>query len=276
MHGQDGAATSGRAPPVLRAVALAAGLSLVAQPAAAQDMLRLLPQPTVAPGVAAFPRLSSDAPQAGRINQALAAADARARGAARACREEAAGSPRGAAAGGRQVQGWTRRITVAMRGPRYLALVTDDDADCGGLYPNAGRVALVYDLRTGNPPDWSRLLPRSLAGTASVETAMDGTPMGMVGSDALKSLYLMAARAAAVKVDPGCEEALQQLAGPFTLWPDMGRGGKPGGLVLLPGPLPHASAACGVPALIAVATLRQLGVQPGLLDAIDAARRASR
>ncbi len=260
---------------MLRAIALAAGLSLDTQPAAAQDMLRLLPQPAVARGVAAFPRLPSGAPQAGRINQALAAADARARRAARACRDEAAGSASGADAGGRQGQGWTRRITVAMRGPRYLALVTDDDADCGGLYPNAGRVALVYDLRTGTPPDWSRLLPRSLAGTASVETAMDGTPVGMIGSETLKSLYLTAARAAAGKVDPGCEEALRQLAGPFTLWPDMGRGGKPGGLVLLPAPLPHASAACGVPVLIGMATLRQLGVQQDMLDAIDAARRAS-
>lgn len=65
-------------------------------------------------------------------------------------------------------------------------------------------------------------------------------------------------------------ESLQQMAGPFALWPDA----RQGGLVAQPSRLPHAMAACGVPALLSVAALRSQGVQPALLDAIGMARRA--
>ena len=167
--------------------------------------------------------------------------------------------------------GWTRSITVAMRGPRYLALVADDYSDCGGLHPNAESFALVYDLRTGLPPNWSLLLPRTLVQTVSVERTFDTTPLGMVDSPALRSIYLVAARTAAAKVDPGCPETLEQLAGPFMLWPDA----RQGGVAVQPSRLAHAAAACGVPVTISVAALRRLGVDAALLDAVEAAHRAS-
>lgn len=71
-------------------------------------------------------------------------------------------------------------------------------------------------------------------------------------------------------MDPRCVDDLQQMAGPFALWPDA----RQGGIVALPSRLPHAMAACGVPALLSVATLRRQGVQPALLETIDAAHRA--
>lgn len=40
-----------------------------------------------------------------------------------------------------------------------------------------------------------------------------------------------------------------------------------------PSNLPHAFAACGVPAVIGLDTLRAQGVQPALLQAIEAAHR---
>lgn len=166
--------------------------------------------------------------------------------------------------------GCTRSTTVAMQGPRYLALVADDYSDCGGLHPNDERFALVYDLRTGLPPSWPRLLPGTLARTVSVGAALDATPLGMVDSPALKSIYLAAAQEAAARVDPGCPETLRQLAGPFMLWPDA----RQGGIAVQPSRLPHAFAACGVPAAIGVAALRRLGARPALLDAITAAHRA--
>ncbi len=238
---------------------------LVAASASAQTLVRLLPQPGIAAGVAAFPRLAPGGPSAAFINDALSAADARVRAAAADCSGGlAASNP----SPGRHA--WTRRVTVAMRGIRYLTLIAEDDADCGGLYPNADRFALVYDLQTGRPPNWSRLLPKALARSVSVETGMDETPVGMVDGPTLKSLYLAAARVAAAKVDARCMESLQQMAGPFALWPDA----RQGGLVAPPSRLPHAMAACGVPALLSVAALRSQGVQPALLDAIGMARRA--
>lgn len=249
---------------LIRALALCAPFA--ASAAFAGEAVRLLAQPPVANGLAAFPRLAPGGPQAARINAALAAADARVRTAAEECLTGLAGS-----GADRPEAGMTRTIAVAMQGPRYLALVADDYADCGGLYPNAEHFALVYDLRTGLPPNWSRLLPQTLVRTVSVETALDMTPLGMVDAPALKSIYLAAVRTAAAKVAPGCPETLQELAGPFMLWPDA----RQGGIAVQPSRLAHASAACGVPVTIGIAALRRLGVRPALLDAITTAHRAS-
>ena len=239
----------------------------IAASASAQTMVRLVRQPGIATGVTAFPRLAPGGAPAAAINDALSAADARVRTAAAECRTALAASHPGP---GRHA--WTRRVTVTMRGPRYLALLAEDDADCGGLYPNADRFALVYDLQTGQPPNWARLLPNALVRTVSVETGLDETPIGMVDGPALKSLYLAQAGPAAAKVDDRCVESLQQMAGPFALWPDA----RQGGLVVQPLRLPHAMAACGVPALLGVAALRWQGVQPSLLDAIGRAHQDGR
>ena len=233
--------------------------------AAAADTARPVPQPAIAAGVAAFPRLAPGGPETDAIDDALSAADARVRTASAECGAALAASQPGP---GRHA--WTRCVTVAMHGPRCLALVAEDDADCGGLYPNANRLALVYDLHTGRPANWSRLLPAGLVQKVSVQAGLDGTPIGLVDSPALKSLYLGAVQTAAAKVDARCMEDLRQMAGPFGLWPDA----RQGGLVVQPTGLPHAAAACGVPALLGRATLRRLGVQPVLLDAIAAARRS--
>lgn len=106
--------------------------------ASAQSVARLVPQPGIAAGLAAFPRLPPGSPEVVRINDALSAADARVRAAANECRAALAASDPGP---GRHA--WTRRVSVAMRGPRYLVLVADDYADCGGLHPNAYQFALV-------------------------------------------------------------------------------------------------------------------------------------
>ena len=203
------------------------------------------------------------------MNQALEAADARARTAAEECRSQIGDSGTGGSLDKGRTFGWTRRIAVAMRGPRYLALVTHDYADCDGLYPNADSIALTYDLRTGQPPDWSVLLPKRLVQRATVEQAMDETPLGMVDSPALRSIYLAAVSKAAKAISPDCMDALSQMAGPFMLWPDAGQGG----LMVQPSRLPHVSAACGVPVLMGIDTLRRQGVQPALLNAIATAHR---
>ncbi len=232
--------------------------------ASAEEGVRLVAQPDIAPRIAAFPRLAPDEPQAARINEALAAADARARAAADDCRSQSEGSSADPG-----TLGWTRSIAIAMRGPYYLALVTDDYSYCGGLHPNADSIALTYDLRSGQPPNWSRLLPKALVREVSVESAMDETPLGMVASQALKALYLASARRAAQKVAPDCMDVLRQSAGPFMLWPDA----RQGSIVVQPSRLAHAFAACGVPALIGIDVLRRQGVSPALLQAVATAHR---
>ncbi len=266
-----------RRPAVMRlSLASALCLLLAAGGASAAEGVCLIPQPDIVAKGAAFPRLAPGEPQAARINQALVAADARARTAAEECRLQidrpgATDLPAGTGSDPGRMLGWTRRIAVTMKGPGYLVLVAEDYADCDGAYPNAETIALTYDLRTGRPPNWSALLPKRLLQTATVERALDETPLGMVGSQALRDLYLAAVSPAAIAISPNCMEVLGTMAGPFMLWPDAERGG----LMVQPSRLPHAFAACGVPAVIGIDTLRQQGVHPALLDAIATAHRTA-
>jgi hypothetical protein len=257
---------------------LASALSvlLAAGAASSAEGVRLVPQPDIVARGAGFPRLAPGEPQAARINRALEAADGRARAAAEECRLQigrpaTADLPADTPVDPGRILGWTRRITVAMQGPRYLALVAQDYADCDGAYPNSESIALTYDLHTGRPPEWSTLLPKRLVHTVTVERAMDETPLGMVGSPALRSFYLAAVSKIADAISPNCMEVLGTVAGPFMLWPDA----KQGGLMVQPSRLPHAFAACGVPVVIGIDMLRRQGVQPALLDAIATAHRTA-
>ena len=259
-----------------RVLAFALGALLSAGAASAAEGVRFVAQPDLMPRVAAFPRVAPGEPQATRINQALQAADARARAAADECRSEFSGATTVGLPAARPLDpgrtlGWRRRIVAVMRGPRYLALLTTDYADCGGPYPGADSVALTYDLRTGQPPDWSVLLPKRWVQAVTVDRAMDETPRGLVGSPALRSAYLAAAGKAIRAISPDCMDTMNRMAGAFMLWPDA----RQGGLMIQPASLPHAVAACGVPALIGIDRLRRLGVQPALLDAIATAHRAA-
>lgn len=109
---------------------------LTAGTASADERVGLVAQASIAPRLAAFPRLVLCEPQAARINLTLAAAATRAGVAAEDCRLQSEGSPADP-----RTLGWTRRIAIAMRGPRYPALVAEDCLYCGGLYPNAYIIA---------------------------------------------------------------------------------------------------------------------------------------
>ena len=245
------------APCLCMAVSLLTGGAGAAEPAA----VRLVAQPALGADLAAFPRIAAaDGAAARRINQALTDADRRAQAAGQACRAETVKS-KGDPSGG----GWQRSVTVAMRGPGYLSLVAADSWYCGGPYPSETSFALAYDLRTGAPLNWERLLPKKLAGTATLDTAGDGTPLGVVNSPALMALYVTL-----MKPDPDCAQALQDYHPQFMLWPDAARNG----VAMEPSGLPHVVAACGPDVVIPLATARTLGVEPALLDAIAAGHEA--
>ncbi len=235
---------------------------LAAWPAAAAEPEPLLAaQPAIARDLAAFPRIMApEGAVSQRINQALAQADARVRDAAKQCRADAVDAHTDT-----KDAGWHRHVTVAMRGAGYLALVTADDWYCGGAYPATDSFALAYDLRTSAPLNWARLLPKPFSGTASLDTAGDGTRLGVVASPALTALYLKL-----VKPDADCGSALRDTELHFMLWPDAGREG----VAMAPSGLPHVIAACGSDAVIPLATLRTLGVDPALLNTIAAGHAA--
>lgn len=233
---------------------VAAGLARAAEDSGAVKLKTL---PPVTASVAAFPRLVAGADPAvvERINKALARGDERARSAATDCVRQ-----------GRNHGAWSRKVSVTMRGPRYLSFVAADDWFCGGAYPDTGTVALVFDLSTGKPVDWAQLLPELVQHTGT-DTAGDGSTLGTVSSDRLSELYRDAAKRG--ESDPECADALKETELNFLLWPDA----KLDGLILQPAGLIHAIAACGPARPIASETLKSLGVNAEFIEAIDTAHR---
>jgi hypothetical protein len=228
--------------------------ALLAVPAVAADSgVQLTQMAAIPPDLAAFPRIAADTSDAtARINRALAAADDRSRAFVKEC----------AAQEGEGSTSVMRTIRVTMRGPRYLSFVATDYFDCHGAHPDTDTVALVYELKTGAPVNWGALLPAALIGKAAIDTAGDGTRLGMASSAALQQLYLKGH-----KIDPDCVEPLSEPGLEFIFWPDA----EQGGLAIQPASLPHVVAACGDSMTIPLARLRQLGAKAELLDAIQAA-----
>ena len=227
-------------------------LLLSAAPAwAAGGAVTLVKQPKIA-GADAFPRIATPKDEAEkRINAALDRQDSQLRKGVAACR-----------ANGKHTS-WERTVTAPMTGPFYLSLIAADYLDCGGAHPDTGQLVLVYDLQTGRPVNWTRLLPPDLAATVALDDAADGTKIGTVTSPKLLALYKAGYPAGEDRVT--CLDAIGD--GPFVLWPDA----KARGLDVAPSSLPHVMAACGEIVTIPVADLRHLGVDTRLTDAIDAA-----
>jgi hypothetical protein len=246
-----------RAP--LVAAALLAGMLGFAARVSAEAPVQLKPSPDIAAKIAAFPRLvaAADDKASQRINQALDKRDASARQMQKDCLANV-DKPSDA--------DYERSIWVTMRGPRYLGFLAADNADCGGAHPSTSQMALVYDLASGAPVNWQKLLPKAMVQGTSTDTVVDGTRVGFVTSKTLQSLWLKA-ETAANPIDPDCDEAVRDPKLMLTLYPDA----KAGGLAVQPGDFAHVIAACADTIVIPTATLRPLGVDAALLDAIDAA-----
>ena len=238
---------------------MAAVASSAAQSAA---FVHLQPHPTAAPGIAAFPRVlpgpGVSPGIAQKINAALTRQDAEVLTAAQACRQ-----------GFRDLQHktrndvWQRTVDVTMTGPRFLSYLAGDAYYCGNLYPNAGQLLpLVYDLTTGRPVDWLKLLPPGANGLKAVlDTAGDGSRVGVV-------VWPWLTARAASQADADCKSAFTEQADlEFALWLD-GPGHQ---VVAQPFSFPHAQTACAEPIKIPAEEAHKLGFAKDLTDALQAA-----
>jgi hypothetical protein len=261
-------AGSGMVPLVRRIVTFAAAAFFFALPAEASNRtLKLRDPPPVAKEAAAMPLIANPSDDAERrINAALKRLDANLSKAILACKRQDGGPG-----------DWVRKVEPTMRGPRYISYVIRDMAFCGGPYPSIGTMSIVYDLETGFPVDWARLLPPAISGKVALTAGMDGTKMVTLSSPRLYSLYLsgydrasrMPGNDIAAEDVAACKEAVQDTANPpMMVWLDARSGG-----LTVQFDLPHAVQACAVPVAIPVEVLRADGVNSGLLDAIAAARR---
>jgi hypothetical protein len=231
------------------------GSAIEAPRADAAEMVRIKTMPPIAKGLDAFPRLVAGAKPAiiAKINNKLARADAAARQERAKCLRE-------------DYSFWERSVSVKMQGPRYLSLFISDFVGCGGASPYNNLGVQVFDLRTGEQPDWKKLLPGL---DLHIETeSWAGELRTTVRSDKLTQLYRDAWKRARGD-DPDCAEEIDQTELSFSLWPDA----KEGGVVADPIGLRHAVQACGDDVTIHLDTLKSLGADPDLLKAIDAAHR---
>lgn len=257
----------------IRVTAGAFVVALVCVTATAHGADRVVTLRAVAPvakEIAAMPLIDAPANDAERrINAALPRFDANVRKAAAECRKD----------GGKNFD-WSRSVEATMRGPGFLSFTISDNAFCGGAHPNSGTQAIVYDLSTGRPVDWTALLPSSLAGTLSLQTGMDGTKTVALASRKLFDLYLKLYRPAAagakeIDEDRECREAVAMAGAdappPMSAWLDAKQGG-----LAVQFDLAHVVQACADPVIIPSATLKADGAKSVLTDALEAASRVAK
>ena len=229
----------------------------------ARGTVELVPQRPLAKDMAAFPRVKSNAAVspaiAAKINASLQRLDAAVSSAASACEDNASeGQPK------RATNVWVRRVDVTMTGPAYLSVQATDISFCGGAHPDGSMFPMVYDLRTGRPVDWMKLLPA--AAQWDTDQAADGTTVGYV---MWKPLHDMALQHA----NRQCHDVLQDDTAAILKGFTLALNGPNGILVATAFGLPHAIAACAVPIAISAEEARRLGVSSEVTDALVAARK---
>lgn len=156
---------------------------------------------------------------------------------------------------------WLRTIKVTMGGPRFLSLVASDETFCGGAHPDSDVIAMVFDMTTGAPVDWTKMVAKSPVASVNSATLSDGSTTGTLVLLALQKINLAAA-------DADCKDAFQDPQ-PFLMWPDA----KRGTLVAQPCDLPHVVQACANEINLTMDQARKLGFDESLLTAIEQAHR---
>lgn len=205
----------------------------------------LVARPDLSEGVMAYPRLAPATPFANTINAALARID------------KAQGGDECTTSGGPP---YTRSIEVTAQGPRFVSFVVSEEWMCGA-HPEEQRSAFVYDLTTGKPVDWTKMLPPRVAGRASVSKGL--IKVGTLSSAVLRQAYI-----AGQDPSADCKPIYDDTEFHFLLWPDA----RKHELVIDQNDLPHVAAACGGPIALSLAKLKALGVGKPLLDALIAAK----
>jgi hypothetical protein len=157
--------------------------------------------------------------------------------------------------------GWERTVRVTMTGPRFLSMVAADSQFCGGAYPNAESFAMVFDLDSGRPVNWMRLLAASAKAGPHSDSMYDGTTVGTLIVPALLAM-------SKDKAGADCKDTFEEDQS-YQLWPDA----KTGTLFAEPFGMPHAVAACADDLALPIDQARKLGFDETVLNALDRAHR---
>jgi hypothetical protein len=212
--------------------------------------------------VAAMPLiLNPKSAEQRRINDVLRKIDVSMRSALAECDKDYSDltQQRGQKNPGQPTRGdWTRTITVTMAGPIYLSYLIADLNYCGGAHPSFSESALVYDLRTGLPVDWTAQLP---AGEAKLNPEHDwnSIPAQQISDKSMQTYY------AGHLTDKVCQKIVRE-DDDFSLlvWPDAKRG-----MLTLGTNLPHVDEACAEHVSITDEETRRLGFSDTFLQTIE-------
>ncbi|MBW8304481.1 MAG: hypothetical protein K0M78_11200 [Brevundimonas sp.] len=204
----------------------------------------------------ALPRVADDTPEAREINAYLDRIDVSDRAERADC-----------LAGGRDNVEWGRTVKAPMTGPRFVSVLLSTGYYCGGAHPSWGQKSLTFDLESGRLVDWAGFLPDDMA--LPRYQAGDQWPQ-LLRSSSLKARYAREAIAQR-RMPEGEDECAEVLmdSEPLDVWPDA----RTGGLALQVSGLAHAVSACTETVVMPLAELRQRGVDPALIDALETAHR---
>lgn len=156
---------------------------------------------------------------------------------------------------------YEHKLSVSMRGPRYLSVLVSDAYFCGGAHPENNDEALVYDVTTGAAIDWLTMLPGSSIGYKAEDTSHSSSVIW----PPLQQLALEQA-------DDDCKDIYREKNLSFILWPDADQGA----IVAEADGLSHISSAlCGEQVVLDIPSAQRLGISPALLSLLATAHAAS-
>lgn len=159
---------------------------------------------------------------------------------------------------------WDRKITVTMRGPRFVAMRATETSFCGGAYPLNTHAAVVFDMMTGELVEWGKFFAAANGASAESDTTDDGATSPEISLHAFTTLALGRAE------DPECKRALGDSGElVFQVWPDARRGQ----LMIQANGQHHVTQGCEETIGLPIAEARKLGVSEEVLDALSQAHR---
>jgi hypothetical protein len=215
--------------------------------APAAGMLTVQAQPDLGAAFQAMPRFTGgDAAATAKINAAMVKLDASGKENLTLCPD--------------QPNAQSQTVKVLRNGPDFIAVEVSGESDCGA-YPSGGVTDYVFDARTGDLVDWSKLIPGA--------AIRNGEP----DPDYYTSLFTSAEftaremKAARAETDKEyleqCVPALEQGELSFSA-----RFNDDEGTLQISPDLVHAIQACGVELQLTPADLTALHADPRLIAAV--------
>jgi hypothetical protein len=205
--------------------------------------------PALGEGFAAMPRFNGgEASAVAKINAAMAKLDATNKEGLTSCTD----MPH---------NGQSQEVSVPLNGPDLLQVDARYESDCGA-YPSSGTNAYVFDLKTGELVDWSKLIPGA--------AIRSGEPDHDFYTNTFSSKALQARVVAAAKTQTDadflrdCVPVLQESELSFTAAINT----ETHTLDVTPD-LAHAVQACGDSLKLGADELRALNADPRLIAALE-------